>query len=294
MIERGIAESGPIDHERFTRLPRALLLAALLSGAILGAFQIANTSIGWHLASGRFIIEHRSFLRADPFTFTAIGTPWIDHEWLFQIVAAAADALGGAPLLVLLRMAIVASLTGLLLFIGVRSGLSPTVALVLSVVCTAGARPRFFLRPELVTLLVVPAVVWLYLSRMRRRSWWWLAAVAALVALGVNAHGGALVLPFLLGGLLAARTLQMVVTAHWSWREFSSGAAAVAVSALAVLANPYGWRLYAVPFRLAKLVGQPHIPNPEWVAPSPAAWPSLYVAIVVAVLVLILKERRAA
>ncbi|MEJ2189887.1 MAG: hypothetical protein P8Y93_10860, partial [Acidobacteriota bacterium] len=139
MIERGIAESGPIDHERLTRLPRALLLAALLSGAILGAFQIANTSIGWHLASGRFIIEHKSFLRADPFTFTAIGTPWIDHEWLFQIVAAAADAVDGAPLLVLLRMAIVASLTGLLLFIGVRSGLSPTVALVLSVVCTAGA-----------------------------------------------------------------------------------------------------------------------------------------------------------
>jgi hypothetical protein len=133
----------------------------------------------------------------------------------------------------------------------------------------------------------------MYLSRMRRRSWWWLAAVAALVALGVNAHGGALVLPFLLGGLLAARTLQMVLTAHWSWREFSSGAAAVAVSALAVLANPYGWRLYAVPFRLAKLVGQPHIPNPEWVAPSLAAWPALYVAIVVAVLVLILKERRA-
>jgi hypothetical protein len=293
MFERDQAESGPRGQERLTRLPRALLLAALLSGAILGAFQIANTSIGWHLASGRFIIEHRSFLHADPFTFTAAGTPWIDHEWLFQVIAATADALGGAPLLVFLRMAIVATLAGLLLLIGVRSGLSPTAALVLSVLCVAGARPRFFLRPELATLVVVPAVTWLYISRMRRRSWWWLGAIAGLVALGVNAHGGALVLPFLLGGLLAARTLQMVFTANRSWGEFASGAAAVAVSALAVLANPYGWRLYAVPFRLAKLVGQPHIPNPEWVAPSLTAWPSLYVAIVVAVLVLILKERRA-
>jgi len=293
MFERDQAESGPSGQERLTRLPRSLLLAALLSGAILGAFQIANTSIGWHLASGRFIIEHRSFLRADPFTFTAAGTPWIDHEWLFQVIAATADALGGAPLLVILRMAIVATLATLLLLIGVRSGLSPTAALMLSVLCVAGARPRFFLRPELATLVVVPAVTWLYLDRMRHRSWWWLGAVAGLVALGANAHGGALILPFLLGGLLAARTLQMVLTASWSWREFSSGTAAVTVSALAVLINPYGWRLYAVPFRLAKLVGQPHIPNPEWVAPSLGAWPSLYVAIVVAMLVLILKERRA-
>ena len=293
MTELGKAASGSSRESRPARLPRAVLLAALLAGAILGAFQIANTSIGWHLASGRYIIEHRSFLRADPFTFTAFGTPWIDHEWLFQVTVATADALGGAPLLVLFRMAIVATLAGLLLVIGVRNGLSPTVALVLSVLCVAGARPRFFLRPELVTLVVVPAVVWLYLSRTQRRSWWWLGALGALVVLGVNAHGGVLVLPFLIGGLLASRTFQMILAARWSWPEFSSGAAAAAVCGLAVLANPYGWRLYVVPFRLAHLVGQPHIPNPEWVAPTPMAWPSLYVAMVAAVAVMALKERRA-
>ncbi len=275
------------------RLPRPMLFIALLAGAILGAFQIANTSIGWHLASGRFIIEHHAFLRADPFTFTAAGTPWINHEWLFQVVAAAADFLGGAPFLVLLRVTIVAALAGLLLLFGVRGGLSPTAALVLSVLCVAGARPRFFLRPELATLVVVPAVVWLYLSRVRRTSWWWLGAIAALVALGVNAHGGALVVPFLLGGLLGAHVLQMALTSRWSWRELASGGAAVAASGLAVLANPYGWHLYAVPFRLAHLVGQPYIPNPEWVAPSLTAWPSLYVAILTAALIMAVKERRA-
>ena len=65
------------------------------------------------------------------------------------------------PALVGVRAAVVATLALLLLLIGVRSGLSPAAALVLAMVSVAGAHGRFFVRPELVTLLVVPAAVWL-------------------------------------------------------------------------------------------------------------------------------------
>jgi hypothetical protein len=61
------------------RPPALVTTGAVVAGAVLGLFQIANTSVGWHLASGRWILEHRSFLRFDPFSLTSGGAPWIDH-----------------------------------------------------------------------------------------------------------------------------------------------------------------------------------------------------------------------
>jgi hypothetical protein len=265
------------------------LVAAL--GFLAGSFAIANTSIGWHLSSGHWILDHHAVPRADPFSTTAEGTPWIDHEWGFQLMLATVERLGGAPLLVLARATLVAALAALLLLFGVRSGLSPPAATVLAVLCLYGARIRFFLRPELATLLLAPAVVWIFLQRREPGDRRWLLAVAALMALGANLHAGILVVPPLLAGLLAAESLQ------WLWTRrgrnpLGSGALGLAVAAAAPLLNPYGWRLYQVPVEIAHLVGLPHIPNPEWISPTFSDVPPLYVAIGAGLVLLGLGERR--
>jgi hypothetical protein len=99
-------------HQAHSAIPLLIVVAALAAGAVIGSYQIANTSIGWHLASGRWILSERAVPRADPFSLTAAGTPWLDHEWLFQVVAALADGLGGAEALVALRALAVAALAG--------------------------------------------------------------------------------------------------------------------------------------------------------------------------------------
>jgi hypothetical protein len=275
------------------RTPTLIVLAAIVAGIALGTFEIANTSVGWHLASGRWVIEHQEFMRSDPFSFTSGGAQWIDHEWLFQVGIALVDSIGGGTGLVLFRAVAVTGLLLLLLAIGIRSGLPAAAALLLAVVCVAGARPRFFLRPELVTLIVVPAVVWLFLRRREFSSPIWLAALGGLMVIGANAHGATLVAPLLLGGILGAEAAQMAITREWSRRDLRTGLAGVATAALALLINPYGWHLYTVPLHLARLVKMPHIPNPEWISPSPAQAPALYLAIGCAVVVLALRERRA-
>jgi hypothetical protein len=264
-----------------------------LLGLTVGSYQIANTSIGWHIASGRWVLDHGSAPATDPFTFTAEGTRWIDHEWLFQVIVAVADGLGGAPALVLTRALLVAALALLMFVLGWRSGLSPPAALLLATLCLYGARIRFFLRPELATLLLAPLVVWIFLHRHARRSWRWLAAIAVAMAAGANLHGGILVVPPLLTGLLAAEWLQ------WLWTRdgrspLPSGVLAVAVATAAPVLNPYGWRLYTVPLEIAHLVRLPHIPNPEWISPSVYDVPPLYVAMAAGLLLLAARERRAA
>ena len=275
-----------------SRIPIAVVGAAALAGLLLGLFEIANTSIGWHLASGDWILANRAFLYADPFSFTSGGAPWIDHEWLFQVGVSIAHSLGGPGALVALRALTMATLAVLLLGVGVRSGLSPAAALVLSLACVAGARGRFFVRPELVTLLIVPTAVWLFLRRAGYSSAFWLAGLAALMIVGANAHGGALVVPPLLAGILAAELIQMALVRQWHRSTITSGLAGVATSAGALLINPYGWHLFTVPLRLSRLVDSDHIPNPEWISPSPAQAPVLYAALAAAVVALALRERR--
>lgn len=274
------------------RISPVIVVTAALAGAVIGLFEIANTSIGWHLASGDWILANHAFLRADPFSFTSGGTPWIDHEWLFQVVVSIAYRFGGPPALVALRALTVASLAVLLTAVGVRSGLSQAAALVLAVLSIAGARGRFFVRPELVTLLIVPAAVWLFLRREEHPLPKRVAALAGLMVIGANAHGAVLVVPLLLAGLLAAEAAQMALARHWRQAAIGGGLTALAVAVGALIVNPYGWRLFAVPFRLARLVGQEFIPNPEWISPTPAQAPALYAAMAAAVVVMTLRERR--
>ncbi len=274
------------------RIPTMMVVAAACTGAVLGLFEIANTSVGWHLATGDWILANRAFVHADPFSFTSGGAPWIDHEWLFQVGVSIAHSLGGPTALVALRALTVAILAVLLLVFGVRSGLSPAAALVLSLACIAGARGRFFVRPELVTLLIVPPAVWLFLRRAQRSSAIWLVVLAGMMIVGANAHGGVMVVPLFLAGILGAEIVQMALAHRWHRNTVVSGVAGIATTIGALLINPYGWHLFTVPLRLSHLVSLDHIPNPEWISPSPAQAPFLYAALAVAVLVLALRERR--
>ena len=260
-------------------------------GWLAASFQIQNTSIGWHLASGRWILEHGAVPRADPFSFTARGTPWVDHEWLFQTAAARLERAGGPGALVLARGLWAALLAALLVRVSLLGGLDPLAALLLSVVCVWGARPRFFIRPELFTLLLVPALVALFLFRSRLRTAVFLAAAAVMVLVGANAHAGILIAAPLLAALLCGELLGAWRAAGWDRRALLSGASGVAVAALVPLLNPAGWKLYKIPLEITELVGRDTIPNPEWISPSLLQAPALYIATALALLVLALGER---
>jgi hypothetical protein len=277
-------------HQWLGNPPALILAAALCCGFLSGLFAIHNSSIGWHLGSGRWMLEHRQVVRGDPFSYTATGSEWIDHEWLFQVTVAAIESLGGAPALIGTRCLLLAALAGVLLAIGLRSGLAPPVALVLAAICIYGARMRFFLRPELCTLLIVPLAVWIYLERHQHRDYWWLLRLALVVVLGINLHGAALICPVLLAVLWLAEAGKLVALGGDS-RSLRTGAAAVAVALVVPLLNPWGWKLYTVPLKITHLVGLPHVPNPEWISPGPGDVPSLWLALALSLLVLLVRGR---
>jgi hypothetical protein len=283
-----IPRSSPPEASLSTGWAAAL---SAVSAALIATFDIYNTSIGWHLASGRWMLEHGRVLRSDPFSFTASGALWVDHEWLFQVVVAVLESLGGAPALVALRVAVAVALALLLTHFGVRCGMGRWPAALLAVVCVWGARPRLFVRPELATLVLAVVAVGLYLDRTRptiHRA----IALAAVTALGANLHAGILIVPPILTALWLAE-IAAAVARRTAVREVAvPGAIAILAASTAPLLNPHGWRLYRVPIEISHLVGLPHIPNPEWISPGPAEAPALWVAMLVSAAILAIGRER--
>ena len=67
--------------------------------ALAAVAPVRNYDSFWHLATGRWIVEHRALPLQDPFAVASDRTEWINGEWLFETVAYAQndDPFGISP-----------------------------------------------------------------------------------------------------------------------------------------------------------------------------------------------------
>ncbi len=282
-----------------TRGDRAFVLGLLLLLACAASLTpIRSYDYWWHLATGRFILEHRAVPRVDPFSFTAAGTPWVDHEWLFQILAYLGHTLAGPGALVTLKTAAI-MLLGLLMAEHLRrEGHGPAgTALILTPVLV-GAAFRFDVRPELATLILAPLVLHLVLRARDRGRRGPLIAVPLLVALWSNLHPGAILAPVFLGlGLLCTAVAEAIPRRSGeaaAGARFAPRLAFLTVAAtLGTGLNPYGFRIYTVPFEVSRLLASLPSPNLEWQRPAPSQFPLFWTAAAAFVLVALVWVRRA-
>src|SRR5258705_4868922 len=69
--------------------------------AVLSLRRFDNTDTWWHLAAGRWIVQHRRIPSLDPLSFTAGDHPWVNVQWLFDVIIYGLHQLGGPKLLVI-------------------------------------------------------------------------------------------------------------------------------------------------------------------------------------------------
>lgn len=229
--------------DRFRPVALGLGWMAFGATAILAALgPIADPDLWWHLAAGRAMMATGAILRHDVFTHTLFGEPWIDFEWLAQLALYGVERMGGPWLLIAARAVLSVAVLALLIT-GVRSRGARGAALLVSAwVALAVLRPRFFVRPELATLVFFPFLVWATLrfldGRESRRRFW--ALTAALFALWANLHGG-----FAYGLLWLGLAAVGAYLSHRAGAGHVFGGAA-ALGAAAACLNPWGPLLYKV------------------------------------------------
>src|SRR5262245_5326085 len=102
----------PITTESLQATARPLAMERRLARAILGvaaflliAFSRVDVDLWGHLVFGRDILAN-GFTSTDPYSFTS-DIPWVNHEWLAEVLFWWAWAGAGGGGLVLLKVALV-------------------------------------------------------------------------------------------------------------------------------------------------------------------------------------------
>ncbi|MBI1949744.1 MAG: hypothetical protein HYS34_00075 [Acidobacteria bacterium] len=284
-----------------TRGDRVLLLLLMAILAIASSMSpIRNYDYWWHLKTGALIVEKGEVPRADPFSFTAAGVPWVDHEWLFQVAAHLGHRALGPAALVLVKVICVLLLSLLMADHTRREGHHGAGTAILMAVALVGASFRIDVRPELFSLLGLPIVVWLALRARDRGRHRLLLLVPAVVGLWSNLHPGAILAPAVLAlgsaatfldERFAARSPGAVNVAAGRARFAPRLALTAAAAALAAAANPCGFRIYEVPVHLSRLLAALPSPNLEWARPSPFDFPLFFAAAAASAIILIVFRR---
>lgn len=166
------------------------VLASLLA-------SLSSVDLAFHLRAGDEILSTRSIPAVDTWTFTAIGLQWFDQQWLSEVVLTAAYRLGGWTGLVLLRAALVGVVFASVLLIGLRQGLSPRNAALLTLVAFAVAAPALALRAQLFGMGLFAITLLLVAERRRWPASLWV--IPLLVVPWANLHGSFFLAPLVLG-----------------------------------------------------------------------------------------------
>ncbi len=199
------------------RPPRWAVLAIVFTLFFVRGFFLYDPDFGWHLAAGEYI-RASGIPEHDIFTYTARSFPWIDHEWLTDVLTSYVYQVGYWLVAALHALAWTAA------FMIAGWKLKYRSALVLAAVIAlpyAGVRA--------ITVSVLFSALLILIVRLRR--WYWL--MIGLMLVWANMHGS-----FVLGfAYIGLETLRL----HWKRPlRWAALLAAVAVTFI----NPYGWHMY--------------------------------------------------
>ncbi|MBP2671848.1 MAG: hypothetical protein H6Q85_1914 [candidate division NC10 bacterium] len=234
---------------------------------LLGFFQVSSLDTWFHLKEGELYVTTWSLPAQDPFAFTTAGRDWIKYSWLADVAFYVVYAAAGFSGLVLVRLGILVVIAWLLYRIVRGCGLNPVAAILLVFVASLALRFRLFIRPELLTFLLLLGTL-VVLLRLPVSSPWMAFALLPLFVLWVNTHGS-----YVFGiGLPALVLLVNVLPLAWcapGWGRLRLDpgrrrhlALAVAALPVAGFLNPQGIGLLLFPFRQNRMIRLTAFP--EW------------------------------
>jgi hypothetical protein len=208
-----------------------------------------NVDLGWHVAQGRWMVQHLSFYRHDAFDYPNLGHPVVDEYPLFQVILYAAWSVGwwGPCLLTAVAYAL---LVGIFFWAAKKLELVDSVLLGLGVgLMILYLQIVFPLRPHLFTYLGI-AVLGIFLLRHREATDWKIFWPMALLQVAwVNGHSGFVVGPAMVALFGAEMTVRQAITARaLPWATMRTWLCAFLLILLACFVNPYGWARFYLPF----------------------------------------------
>ena len=244
---------------------RLFVIILALGLFVMACRNVTDPDVWWHLRTGQIILQTRHVPRADPYSYTRLGAPWIDHEWLSQVLIYFLFRTGSwIALTVTFGLVVAAAL--LLMF--ARSPGKPYIAAVVTLLGAFASAPSWGTRPQMITFLLASvALLLLEYSYHQPRLLW---CFPPLTVLWSNLHAG-----YALGiGLLVLFALGDALDAAFGFSSSTELESrlktllpVLGCSLAVVVINPYGARLYAYPFQTLHSRSMATYIS-EWVSPD--------------------------
>src|SRR5438105_7975510 len=216
--------------------------------------SVVDPDIWWHLRNAEYLFQHHQFPRADMYSFTVAGHPWINHEWLSEIpyyLAWRAGGLSGVDAVMFATISLIFLGLLYLSYMETRHFKAAIVACCfLTFIASVSFGPRTILFGYLYLVLLL-----IILQRFRQKGDAPLWLIPPLFCLWANTHGSWSL------GLIVFSIITAAGFVHGSWgrvdaeRWTPSQMGRLVVTGLASIAalfvNPFGSRLVLYPLDMA-------------------------------------------
>jgi len=240
----------------------AAAVLAIAYALFAGLHTVDDFDTGWQIATGRYIVQHKTIPSTDVLSYTAAGVEWI-YPWLGQVLLYLVFAGAGFAGLSLLACAGTVATTAALLWERRTATALLAVLAVPSIVYRTNARSELFTTVLFAFFFVL---LWRYHRGARVPLW----ALPLCMLLWVNLHPG-----FVAGFACIGAYLLLEVS---SWGRDGEGAARLrritpwlAASVVATLANPWGYKIFVTAARQSQSVRELGSFIGEWARPQLSA-----------------------
>ena len=262
-FQRSFDSTPDLSKESFMARADRFLGWVCFAGIVVLAFllifhTLADTDIFLHLRAGEVIFSARRIPHQDIFSFTMNGKPWIDAQWLFQLIIFSLYKLWGYAGMIIFG----AVLSGLTWALILKTAFNPKRYFFVILLCflsLLASSMRMNLRPETLSYFFLAAEIFA-IHEYRRGKIFYAFALPFLLLLWVNSQG---IWPIyfvvlsvfvfeemvFLPGLKVGRYLAR--PASYAGRSSAAGLLiALLFSAPAAFLNPYGLRGVKFPLKL--------------------------------------------
>jgi hypothetical protein len=253
-----------ITSPKSARVMAGLMISLTLLGSFFaGLFPIRSSNDPWwHLKTGEYLWHYFlengfAFPPFDVFAYTGEETPWINHEWLGDLIFYWAYALGGIQGAVILKSLIIALTFALFIHYMYRNGVSWKISCVGAIIALLASQVHLYLRPFIFTYLFV--VIFLHLILCLQSGEHTKKAFFAAVfgeVIWINLHGGGLLGIILFGFWWVSELTTCLL--NWfketptapSFKRLQFSTLALLLIILASLANPAGYHIHLLPSKV--------------------------------------------
>ena len=191
---------------------------------LLAVFQFSENTVDpdlWgHVVFGQQMLHSHAIPKTDIYSWTANGQPWINHEWVAEIILAIFYTAWAGTGVLLLKMVVGLAAFAVCLRLGAQNLSWPArfVAWGFAALAVVEISYGFAARPQIFTALFMSLEL-LLLQQIHSGKPRWALALPVLFLVWINTHGGVLAGFGLLGLAAVATTVQLV----WSKAGKSPG-----------------------------------------------------------------------